>query len=97
MNDDLHIAGILVHARPELVGRVQENIEQLEGAEILTATQSGRMVVTLEADSSAGIEQTRSAIEHVYGVVSTTLVYAHHEPLDIRIRENDYGAAPTLH
>jgi len=98
MTEDIHIAGLLVHARPELVLRVQENIEALEGAEVLTATQSGKMVVTLESDSSAGIVQTMAAIGDVYGVVSTSLVYEHHEPVDIRIKEGDFGpASPLLH
>jgi|SRR5690606_7070655 len=90
--DDVHIAGILVHARPELIERVQENIQSLDGAEVLTATQSGKIVVTLEAESSSGISETMAAIGDVYGVVSTALVYEHHEAAEIRLEDYNAGA-----
>ncbi|HEY9397853.1 MAG TPA: chaperone NapD [Burkholderiales bacterium] len=88
---DVHIAGILVYARPELIERVQENIQSLDGAEVLTATQSGKIVVTLESETSAGIVEALAAIGDVYGVLSTALVYEHHEASDIRI-DHDFGA-----
>ncbi len=88
--EDVHIAGILVHARPELIERVQENIQSLDGAEVLTATQSGKIVVTLESETSAGIVEALAAIGDVYGVLSTALVYEHHEASDIRL-EQDFG------
>lgn len=91
MEQDVHIAGVLVHARPELSERVQENIQLLEGAEVLTASQSGKIVVTLESETSAGIVEAVAAIGDVYGVVSAALVYEHHEESDIRL-ERDFGA-----
>lgn len=93
LEEDVHIAGILVHARPELIERVQENIQLLEGAEVLTATQSGKIVVTLEAESSSGISEAMAAIGDVYGVVSASLVYEHHESSEIRLDE--YGTGNT--
>ncbi len=81
MDQDVHIAGILVHARPELAERVQESIRHVDGAEVLTATSSGRIVVTLESDTLAGIVDALTEIGEVYGVVSTALVYEHHEAL----------------
>jgi len=85
MEADIHIGGILVHARPELIERVQENSSCLDGAEVLTATQSGKIVVTLESETSAGIDEALAAIGDVYGVVSTALVYEHHEASDIQL------------
>lgn len=91
---DIHIAGILVHVRPELTEHVQENIQSLDGAEVLTATQSGKIVVTLESETSAGIVETLAAIGDVYGVVSAALVYEHHEACDIRL-EQDFGSGAS--
>lgn len=97
MDQDVHIAGILVHARPELIERVQEYIQCVDGAEVLTATSSGKIVVTLESETSAGIVDAIAAIGDVYGVVSTSLVYEHHEAAEDGIAP-DRGPDPdTLH
>lgn len=92
--EEVHIAGILVHARPELIERVQENIQSLDGADVLTATQSGKIVVTLESETSAGIIEALAAIGDVYGVLSTALVYEHHEASDIRL-DPDFGCGAS--
>jgi nitrate reductase NapD len=97
MDQDVHIAGILVHARPELIERVQEYIQCVDGAEVLTATSSGKIVVTLESETSAGIVDAIAAIGDVYGVVSTALVYEHYEAADCAAAPDSSPDPDTLH
>jgi len=85
IEEGIHIGGVLVHARPELIERVQEHIQALDGAEVLTATLSGKIVVTLEAESSDDLLEAVEAIGGVYGVVSAALVYEYHESSDIQL------------
>jgi nitrate reductase NapD len=87
MNEELHIAGIVVHAVPESVQRVSASITELSGAEIHAASRDGKLVVTLEAASARAIAALIEAIQQLDAVLSASLVYQHNEALDAMLEE----------
>jgi len=87
MSEELHIAGILVHALPESMQRVADSIAGLRGAEIHAASRDGKLVVTLEAPSAREIAACMDDIRRLDGVLSASLVYQHNEALEAMMEE----------
>ena len=71
---EIHISSALVHVRPERRHEVAAQIAALDGAELHFA-ETGRIIVTLEAASSAAIADRLSEIGRLPGVLAATLVY----------------------
>ena len=72
----MNISGVLVHIRPEQVAAVTSRLDSLDGVEIHTATEDGRLVVTIENDAGPMIE-TMNAFHEIDGVLSASLIYHH--------------------
>ena len=87
MSEELHIAGIVVHAIPESVERVTASIAQTPGAELHATGRDGKLVVTLEASSTRQIAASIERIEQLAGVLSASLVYQHNEALEAMMEE----------
>lgn len=87
MSEELHIAGIVVHALPERVQRLATAIAELSGAEVHAASADGKVVVTLEGSSAREIAGRIEEIQRLDGVVSASLVYQHNEPLEAMMEE----------
>ena len=81
MSDELHIAGIVVHARPENTVAIRAAIAAMVGTEI-HAEQGGKLVVTVEMASAAALADTVTAIGRLEGVLSAAPVYHHAEDLE---------------
>lgn len=79
---ELHIAGIVVHAKAERLDRVRLAIGAIPGAEIHAATAQGKLVVTLEGAHTGEVAAQLSAIHALPGVYGAALVYQHHEDTD---------------
>lgn len=76
---DIHICSLVVHAWPERLDAVAEAVAQLPGAELHGRDPVGKLIVTLETESEGEIIARMSAIGDIQGVLSTSLVYQHHE------------------
>jgi periplasmic nitrate reductase NapD len=87
MSEELHIAGIVVHVRPERVGQVASAISGMPGTEIHANGSDGRLVVTLEAPSARDIAARIDDIQRLDGVLAASLVYQHNEPLEAMMEE----------
>ena len=87
MNPELHISSLVVHAMPSHRTEVDALINALPGAQIHDADASGKLVVTLEAPTSAAILDQVSAIRQAPGVLNVAMVYQHAEPLESRHTE----------
>jgi nitrate reductase NapD len=81
MSAELHIAGVVVHARPERVAEIRAVIAAMAGTEI-HAEQNGKLVVTVETASAADLADTVTAIGRLDGVLSAAPVYHHAEDLE---------------
>lgn len=73
--EELHIASLVIHAAPSRVARVSAEVAELPGALVHAQAASGKLVVTLEADSASAIAEAVSLIQHLDGVLSVALVY----------------------
>ena len=76
---EIHIAGLVVHTRPDNVDRVRASLERLSGAEIHAADPRGKLVVTLEAASDGLIADLLTMIPALPGVIACTLAHHHSE------------------
>ena len=80
MAAEIHIAGIIVHARPEQAAEVRAQLAILPRCIVHAVEESGRMVVTLEAESAPRTLDAMDAIRALPGVLNVALVYQHAEP-----------------
>ncbi|WP_454763882.1 chaperone NapD [Cupriavidus campinensis] len=77
--DEWHIAGVLVHVRPGSLDDVRDTIAGMTGAEIHAASDTGKLVVTLEAPTTRAIAAHLMLLHQLDGVLGATLVYQHNE------------------
>ena len=82
MPAELHISSLLVHARPASLAAVQAFLSALDGVDVHGASDSGKIVVTLETESSGRIVEHLASIRDLAGVLSAVLVFHQIEPLD---------------
>ena len=80
--ENIYVSGIVVHARPEHVPAVRNALDLLPGVEVHAATETGRIVVTVDKDDSAGMADTFVQIQNLRHVISASLVYQHSESTD---------------
>lgn len=81
-NDAINICGVLVHAIPNQVSRVEKKLLQLEGVEVHTITDDGRLVITIDHPDRFHMVDTINQLNAVEGVLSAAMVYQHSEQLD---------------
>lgn len=82
MEQEIHIAGIVVFAQPQQLDTVTACIRAIPSAAIHAASPDGKLVVTLETDSTIQTLDYMNAMRALPGVVDVALVYQHAEPLD---------------
>ncbi|KJZ33810.1 MULTISPECIES: chaperone NapD [Pseudomonas] len=81
MEKTLHIASLVVLARPELFEAVKANLRLLNGVELHQESLAGKLVVVLEMEKESEISQRINQINNLPGVLNASLVY--HEILDV--------------
>lgn len=79
--EELHITSLVVHATPRRAAAVGEAVAALPGA-VVHGAAGGKLVVTLEAATSAQMAEQVSALHHLPGVLSVALVYQCADSLD---------------
>ena len=60
--EEIHVASLVVHARPERVEELEQAIAAFTGVEVAAADRSGKLVVTIEADNERSIRHRLDAI-----------------------------------
>lgn len=78
----VHISSLVVHARPDHLQTVKNNIECLPGAEIYGESDKGKLVVVLETENQAYITDIIEKINNFEYVLNTALVYHQTEYFD---------------
>ncbi|SIT32837.1 chaperone NapD [Achromobacter sp. MFA1 R4] len=91
---ELHIASMVVHAMPRRLTGVRAAIQAIAGAEIHGASDTGKLVVTLEAPSTDDMMAQISAIQRLDGVLASALVFQAADTLDAMNQEIDDGHRP---
>ena len=69
------ICGVLVHARTSLIDKVKSQLETISGVEVHTATDNGRLIVTVESEDRRFVADTISNLHKIDGVLSASMVY----------------------
>lgn len=81
MEQNIHIASLIVLARPELFDGVKANLRLLQGVELHQESPEGKLVVVLEMPGESHLLQRIEQIGRLPGVLNASLVY--HEILDV--------------
>jgi periplasmic nitrate reductase NapD len=74
MNEALHIASLIVRARPEVAPAVAERIASEPGVEV-HAVDSGRIIVVLEASTERALADWMDSLRQQPDVLLVNLVY----------------------
>jgi nitrate reductase NapD len=71
----MNICSLIVHARPEDLGRVQQGLEALPGVEVHGTSEEGKLVVTVEDEAGSPAADTVMGIQNLSGVINAVLIY----------------------
>ena len=82
MTEQLHITGLVVHATPKRLPAVNTAILAIPGAQVHATAPNGKLVVTLEAATTADMMAKVACIQHTEGVLSAGLVYERVDSLE---------------
>lgn len=75
MREEVHIAGLVVHATPERQQGVGAAIAAIAGAQVHAGSPEGKLVVTLEASTQGEMLSRLTEIQRMDGVLTAGLVY----------------------
>ena len=81
MEQEIHIAGVVVYTQPPHFDSVSACIDAVPGADVCASDGKGKLVVTLETESTKRTLDIMDAIRALPGVLDVALVYQHAEPL----------------
>lgn len=81
MEQEIHIAGVVVYAQPAQLDSVRSCIDLVPGAHVHASDGTGKLIVTLETESTKRTLDIMDAIRALPGVIDVVLVYQHAEPL----------------
>jgi periplasmic nitrate reductase NapD len=82
MEQEIHIAGVVVYAQPAQRESITSCIDLVPGAEVHASDGAGKLVVTLETESTKRTLDIMDAIRALPGVIDVVLVYQHAESED---------------
>ncbi|MDX9706234.1 MAG: chaperone NapD [Azospira sp.] len=71
----MDISSVIVAARPEGAQQVKLLLEALDGVEVHTVAEDGRMIVTIESASEQDTVKIYEVISQQPGVLSVSMVY----------------------
>ena len=87
---EFNICGVLVHARTNAIEKVKSSLEEITGVEVHTATDNGRLVVTVESEDRRFVADTISSFHDIDGVLSAAMVYQFSD--EIKATEGEMSA-----
>lgn len=72
---DFNICGVLIHVKNNYTEQVKKNLLSRAGVEVHEMTPEGRLIVTIEGESSAYVADTLTGFYKIEGVLSASMVY----------------------
>lgn len=75
LDDNLHVASIVVHAQPAMLDPVSAWLEQQSGTEIYGRDDQGKLVVVIESHNSQDVLDVIDNVQLQPGVLNAALVY----------------------
>ena len=76
----MNISSVLVYTRPQDLQLVREQLSALAGVEVHAASENGRLIVIIEADSVQAVADIFAQINQQPGVLAASMVYHQFEP-----------------
>lgn len=76
---EFHISSFIVRCVPERMQDIMSAVAAQPGVEIHGDDGCGKFVALLDLESDRALVEAISAIEHIKGVVNTSMVYHHAE------------------
>ena len=70
----MNICSLVVHTKPDMTAGVEAQLTALPGVEI-HASESGKLIVTVEDTEQASAADTMMSFDNVKGVINSVLVY----------------------
>ncbi|NMG37126.1 glutamate synthase [Azoarcus sp. TTM-91] len=95
VQEEIHIAGILVQVRPEYAAAVSRQVAAMPNAEVCAQAESGKLVVVCESEGADAMLALLAAIRELPGVANVALVYQHAESRSAMEEEISDEADPT--
>ena len=78
----MNISGVLVHAHIAQAEKVREQLVGIEGVEVHAISPEGRIVVTVESETTGQMADTVLECQNVPGVLAASMIYHHDEVID---------------
>lgn len=78
----MNISGVLVHAHIAQAENVREQLVGIEGVEVHAISPEGRIVVTVESETTGQMADTVVKCQNVPGVLAASMIYHHDEVID---------------
>lgn len=75
VEEEHHVTGVVVHARPEFLSDVLTVLRAMPGLDVHGTSPAGKVVVTLETRTEHDVVRRLGEIGELPGVLSTALVY----------------------
>ena len=75
----MNIAGVLIHAYPKFVQKVNKQLLKISGVEVHATTDEGKIIVTAEDDDDRILADTIMKFQDLDGVLSASMIYHHYE------------------
>lgn len=79
MAREVHISSVVVHAVAGRLDAISTAVERLPGVEVHASDPAGKLIVTIESGTEAGIAERLDAIRALDAVYAASLVYHHVE------------------
>lgn len=79
---DFNICGVLVHARATSLNHVEACLNNMQGVEVHTITDDGRLIVTVESEDRRYVADTISGLHTIDGVLSAAMVYQYSDEIN---------------
>jgi nitrate reductase NapD len=71
----MNISSIVIHAQPHESAAMQGKLADMPGVDVHTATDDGRIVITIEDTPANAPSETLMNVQNMSGVLSAALVY----------------------
>ncbi len=71
----MNISGVLVHAYPQKMASVSQELEAIQGIEVHASTEAGKIVVTIEEADAGSMSDTLLNLQNIPGVLSASMIY----------------------
>jgi nitrate reductase NapD len=94
LDEEIHLAGIVVYADAAQVASVAAAVNAIPGARVHAASDTGKLVVTLEASGAGEMASLSDAVRGIPGVLDAAMVYQHAESLESMNQEISDGTHP---